>query len=87
MTVPSTTSGCCAAKFPCYTNGFCVQWIFQSLRYDALKYAMSMAQEADAHLIILHVLEHEFQNPAEHQESVVRAGMTIDDVPEASATE
>ena len=77
MTVPTRLPDAVRAVPVLYKRLLCpVDFSESSLR--ALKYAISMAQEADAHLIILHVLEHEFQNPAD-MASVVRAGMTIDD--------
>ena len=49
---------------------------FSESSLQALRYAISMAQEADGHLTVLHVVEHEFQNPVG---VVVDAGMTTGD--------
>ena len=50
---------------------------FSDSSLHALKYATSMAQEADGHLTVLHVVAHEFEH-ADDMASISDAGMTID---------
>jgi nucleotide-binding universal stress UspA family protein len=50
---------------------------FSDSSLHALKYATSMAQEADGQLTVLHVVAHEFEN-ADDMASISDAGMTID---------
>ena len=47
-----------------YTSGSFVRLTSRNLR-SALKYAASMAQEADGQLTVLHVVAHEFENAAD----------------------
>jgi nucleotide-binding universal stress UspA family protein len=49
---------------------------FSDASLNALKYATSMAQEADGQLTVLHVVAHEFEN-ADDMAIVADAGMTI----------
>ena len=50
---------------------------FSESSLHALKYAISMAQEADKRLTVVHVVAHEFEN-ADDMASISDAGMTID---------
>ena len=50
---------------------------FSESSLHALKYALSMAEEADGRLTVLHVVAHEFEN-ADDMTSISDAGMTID---------
>ena len=50
---------------------------FSESSLHALKYAISMAQEADGQLTVLHVVAHEFENAADMASIVSDAGMTI----------
>ena len=52
---------------------------FSDSSLNALKYAISMAQEADGQLTVLHVVAHEFENTADMAGIVYDAGMTIGD--------
>jgi nucleotide-binding universal stress UspA family protein len=52
---------------------------FSDSSLHALKYAMSMAQEADGQLTVLHTVEHEFQNTADMGSVAYDAGMAIGD--------
>ena len=52
---------------------------FSNSSAHALKYAMSMAQEADAHLTVLHVVEHELQNAADLPVIAYDARMTSEE--------
>ena len=52
---------------------------FSESSLDALKYAISMAQEADGQLTVLHVVEHDLQNTADMASVAYGAGMTIGD--------
>jgi nucleotide-binding universal stress UspA family protein len=52
---------------------------FSDSSLHALRYAMSMAQEADGQLTVLHVVSHEFENTADLASTVYDAGMTIGD--------
>ena len=52
---------------------------FSESSFHALKYAISMAQEADGQLTVLHVVEHEFQNTADMASVVHDAGRTLGD--------
>jgi nucleotide-binding universal stress UspA family protein len=52
---------------------------FSDCSLHALEYALSMAQEADAQLIVLHVVSHEFENAADVAGMVDDTGMTIGD--------
>jgi nucleotide-binding universal stress UspA family protein len=51
---------------------------FSDASLNALKYATSMAQEADGQLTVLHVVAHEFENADDMASIVSDAGMTID---------
>jgi nucleotide-binding universal stress UspA family protein len=78
MTVPSRLPDGVAAGPVLYKRILCpVDFSDSSLH--ALKHAISLAQEADGQLTVLHVVEHEFENTAE-MASVDEAGMTIGDV-------
>ena len=50
---------------------------FSESSLHALKYAISMAQEADGQLTVLHVVTHEFENTADMASIVSDAGMTV----------
>ena len=50
---------------------------FSDSSLHALKYATSMAQEADGQLTVLHVVAHEFENAADMASMVSDAGITI----------
>ena len=50
---------------------------FSESSLHALKYATSMAQEADGQLTVLHVVAHEFENAADMASMVSDAGITI----------
>jgi len=50
---------------------------FSDASMNALKYATSMAQEADGRLTVLHVVAHEFENTADMASAISDAGMTI----------
>jgi nucleotide-binding universal stress UspA family protein len=50
---------------------------FSDSSLHALKYAMSMAQEADGQLTVLHVVEHEFENSVDMAGIGYDTGMTI----------
>lgn len=50
---------------------------FSDASLNALKYATSMAQEADGQLTVLHVVAHEFENADDMATIVSDAGMTI----------
>jgi nucleotide-binding universal stress UspA family protein len=50
---------------------------FSDSSLHALKYATSMAQEADGQLTVLHVVAHEFENAADMASIVSDAGITI----------
>ena len=50
---------------------------FSDSSLHALKYAISMAQEADGQLTVLHVVAHELENAADIEDIVSDAGMTI----------
>jgi nucleotide-binding universal stress UspA family protein len=50
---------------------------FSDASLNALKYAISMAQEADGQLTVLHVVAHEFENAADAASIVYDAGMTL----------
>ena len=50
---------------------------FSESSFHALKYAISMAQEADGQLTVLHVVSHEFENTADMASIVYDEGMTI----------
>jgi nucleotide-binding universal stress UspA family protein len=50
---------------------------FSESSLHALKYAISMAQEADGQLTVLHVVEHDLQNTADMASVAYAAGMTI----------
>jgi nucleotide-binding universal stress UspA family protein len=52
---------------------------FSESSLHALKYAISMAQEADGQLTVLHVVAHEFENTADMADIGYDAGMTIRD--------
>jgi nucleotide-binding universal stress UspA family protein len=52
---------------------------FSESSLHALQYAISMAQEADGQLTVLHAVEHELQNTADMANVVHAAGMTIGD--------
>ena len=52
---------------------------FSKSSLHALKYAISLAQEADGQLTVLHVVAHEFENTAEMASVVYDAGMTVGD--------
>jgi nucleotide-binding universal stress UspA family protein len=52
---------------------------FSDSSLNALKYAMSMAQEADGQLTVLHVVEHEFENRVDMASVAYDAGTTIGD--------
>lgn len=51
---------------------------FSDSSLHALKYAISMAQEADGALTVLHVVAHEFENVDDMASILSAAGMTID---------
>jgi nucleotide-binding universal stress UspA family protein len=50
---------------------------FSASSLHALKYAISMAQEADGQLTVFHVVEHDLQNTADTASVAYDAGMTI----------
>ena len=76
MTVPKRLPDAVPAGPVLYKRILCpVDFSDSSLH--ALKYATSMAQEADGHLTVLHVVAHEFEN-ADDMASISDAGMTID---------
>jgi nucleotide-binding universal stress UspA family protein len=52
---------------------------FSESSLHALKYAISMAQEADGQLTVLHVVEHELQNTADMASVAYDTGMTVGD--------
>ena len=52
---------------------------FSDSSLNALKYAMSMAQEADGQLTVLHVVEHELENRVDMAGLAYDAGTTIGD--------
>lgn len=52
---------------------------FSASSLHALKYATSLAQEADGQLTVLHVVEHEFENNGDAASVGYRSGMTIGD--------
>ena len=58
-------------------SGSFAQWTSRTSSLHALKYAISMAQEADGQLTVLHVVAHEFENTADMASIVSDAGMTI----------
>jgi len=75
MTVPRRLPDAVPAGPVLYKHILCpVDFSESSLQ--GLSYAISMAQEADGHLTVLHVVEHEFQNSVG---VVVDAGMTTGD--------
>lgn len=76
MTVPKRLPDAVPAGPVLYKRILCpVDFSDSSLH--ALKYATSMAQEADGHLTVLHVVAHEFEN-ADDMASISDAGLTID---------
>lgn len=76
MTVPKRLPDAVPAGPVLYKRILCpVDFSDSSLH--ALKYATSMAQEADGQLTVLHVVAHEFEN-ADDMASISDAGMTID---------
>jgi nucleotide-binding universal stress UspA family protein len=76
LTVPRRLSNALPAGPVLYKRILCpVDFSDSSLR--ALKYALSIAQEADGRLIVLHVVAHEFENPADMATVVYDAGMTV----------
>jgi nucleotide-binding universal stress UspA family protein len=78
MTVPRGLPDAVPANPVLYKRILCpVDFSESSLH--ALKYAMSMAQEADGRLAVLHVVEHEFQNITDIAGVAHDAGMTIGD--------
>ncbi len=78
MTVPGGLPDAVPAGPVLYKRILCpVDFSESSLR--ALKYAISMAQEADAQLVVLHIVEHEFPNTADMPTFVYDAGMTVGD--------
>ena len=52
---------------------------FSDTSMHALNYAISLAQEADGQLTVLHVIGHEFEDTADRANVVYDAGMTIRD--------
>jgi nucleotide-binding universal stress UspA family protein len=50
---------------------------FAACSLDAVRYAVSMAQENDAQLTLLHVIAHEIEHPARAASIAHEAGMTI----------
>ena len=50
---------------------------FSDSSLHALKYAISMAQEADGQLTVLHVVAHELENAADMPSTLSDAGMTV----------
>ena len=50
---------------------------FSDCSLHALKYAISMAQEADGQLTVLHVVAHELENAADMASTLSDAGMTV----------
>jgi nucleotide-binding universal stress UspA family protein len=76
MTVPRRLPDVVPAGPVIYKRILCpVDFSESSLR--ALNYALSLAQEADAQLTVLHVVEHEFQNGGELAGIASNADMTI----------
>jgi nucleotide-binding universal stress UspA family protein len=78
MTVPRTLPDAVPAGPVLYKRILCPV-DFSDSSMDALKHAVSMAQEADGQLIVLHVVEHEFENGAEMAGIAWDAGMTVGD--------
>jgi nucleotide-binding universal stress UspA family protein len=78
MTVPKRLPDAVPAGPVLYKRILCpVDFSESSLH--ALKYAISMAQEADGQLTVLHVVAHEFENTADMADIGYDAGMTIRD--------
>jgi nucleotide-binding universal stress UspA family protein len=78
MTVPRRLPDAVPAGPVVYKQILCpVDFSDSSLR--ALKYAISLSQEADGRLTVLHVVEHQFENVADMANVVYEAGMTIGD--------
>ena len=76
MTVPRRLPDAAPAGPVLYKRILCpVDFSESSLR--ALKYATSMAQEADGQLTLLHVVAHEFENAADMASMVSDAGITV----------
>ena len=76
MTVPRRLPDAAPAGPVLYKRILCpVDFSESSLR--ALKYATSMAQEADGQLTVLHVVAHEFENAADMASMVSDAGITV----------
>ena len=76
MTVPRRLPDAVPAGPVLYKRILCpVDFSESSLR--ALKYATSMAQEADGQLTVLHVVAHEFENAADMASMVSDAGITV----------
>jgi nucleotide-binding universal stress UspA family protein len=76
MTVPRRLQDAVPAGPVLYKRILCpVDFSESSL--DALKHAISMAQEADGQLTVLHVVAHEFENAADRASILSDAGMTI----------
>jgi nucleotide-binding universal stress UspA family protein len=79
MTVPRRLPDAVPAGPVVYKRILCpVDFSESALR--ALKYATSMAQEADGQLTVLHVVAHEFEHTADRTSMVYEAGMTIGDL-------
>jgi nucleotide-binding universal stress UspA family protein len=78
MTVPRTLPDAVPAGPVLYRRILCPV-DFSDSSMNALKYAFSMAQEADGQLTVLHIVEHEFRNDAEIAGIAWEAGMTIGD--------
>jgi nucleotide-binding universal stress UspA family protein len=78
MTVPSTQPDAVPASPVLYKRILCPV-DFSDSSMDALKHAVSMAQETDGQLTVLHVVEHEFQDAAEMASIAGNAGMTVGD--------
>ena len=78
MTVPGQLPDAIPAAPVLYKRILCpVDFSASSLH--ALKYATSLAQEADGQLTVLHVVEHIFENYRSAASVVDRSGMTIGD--------
>ena len=76
LTVPKQSQDAVSAGPVLYRRILCPV-DFSDASLNALRYATSMAQEADGQLTVLHVVAHEFENAADMASAVSDAGMTI----------